>query len=137
MKTKQQVIKDNQQYAKLIRAVVNNIGKESISDVNNHGISSGFGGFIYYSDTVKFFNKHKKDILAMAEDVASQLGEDMLSMIQNFSCLGSGGYKNRKPDYTQTEIAEAIFAGRGESATQIKNAMSWFAAEEVCRIFED
>ena len=71
----------------------------------------------------------------MAEEMAKESGEDLLSMIANFNCLSSGQYPNRKPDYTQNEIAQAIYAGRGEQVEIIKNAMAWFAAEEVCRMF--
>jgi len=134
--TKKQVLADNSQYKTLINAVISRIGMDSINDVNNHGINGGFSGFIYYSETVAFFKRHKKDILAMAEDMAEQLGEDMLTMIGNFNCLSSGNWQNRNPDYTPTEIGEAIFSGRGEYADQIQNAMAWFAAEEVCRMFD-
>ena len=134
--TKKQVLADNSEYKTLINAVINRIGMDAVQDVNNHGINGGFSGFIYYSDTVKFFKTYKKDILKMAENMASELGEDMITMISNFNCLSSGDYRNRKPDYTPTEIGEAIFSGRGENATQIQNAMAWFAAEEVCRMFD-
>ena len=133
MKTKAQVIKDNMEYKTLVNAVVNRIGIEGVRDVNNHGISVGFDGFIYYADTVRFFNRHKKDIMRMAEDMSQELGEDLLAMIQGFNCLST----NFKPDYTANEIARAIYAVRGERAERIKNAMAWFAAEEVCRMFED
>lgn len=137
MKTKTQVLKDNPEFKTLINAVINRIGIDSIEDVNNHGIDGGFSGFIYYTDTVNFYNRHKKDILKMAENMASELGEDLLSMIQSFNCLSSGQSPNRKPDYTQTEIAQALFSGKGEQVDIIKNAMAWFAAEEVCRMFEN
>lgn len=138
MKTRKQVIADYPEYKRLINAVVDRVGMDSIEDINRHGISGGFGGFIYYSDTVKFFNTYKKDILKLAEDVASQIDDNgMLSMIQTFNCLSSGEWNKRKPDYTQTEIAEALFSGKGEQAEIIKNAMAWFAAEEVCRMFDE
>lgn len=137
MKTKLQVIKDNPERKRLINAVISRVGVDSVQDITNHGIDGGFNGFIYYTDTVKFFNTYKKDILQWAEDMAGELGEDMLKMISSFNCLSSGQHPNRKPDYTQTEIAQALFSGKGESADQIKNAMAWFAAEEVCRLFED
>ena len=134
--TLNQVIRDNADYKKLINAVIDNIGLDSVEDVVNHGINGGFSGFIYYSDTIAFFKKHKKDILKMAENMAADLGEDMLTMIGNFNCLSSGDYRNRKPDYTPTEIGQALFNGKGEAATQVQNAMAWFAAEEVCRMFD-
>jgi hypothetical protein len=129
MKTKKQALSETA-YPKLLNAVISRVGMESVEDINNHGIDGGFNGFIYYKDTVKFFNTHKKDILAMAKDMSESLGEDMLTMIQGFNCLG-------KKDYTVNEIGGAIYGGRGEQVDIIKNAMAWFAAEEVCRMFED
>jgi len=137
MLTKKTVLENQAEYKNLINAVIRRVGMDSVEDINKHDISGGYGGFIYYTDTVKFFNNYKTLILRLAEEMASGLGEDMLSMIQNFDCLTSGQYPNRKPDYTQTEIAQAIFAGKGECVDQIKNALAWFAAEEVCRFFEE
>lgn len=136
MKTKKQVLAETS-YPRLVNAVIANVGMDSVEDINNHGIDGGYGGFIYYSDTVKFFNSHKKDILSMAEEMAKEFGEDLLLMIANFNCLSSGQYPNRKPNYTQNEVAQAIYAGRGEQVEIIKNAMAWFAAEEVCRMFDN
>lgn len=137
MKTLKQVILDYPNRATLVRAVVSRIGKDSIEDVNRHGIDGGFNGFIYYADTCKFFARHKNDILDMAKDMAEGLGEDLLSMIAHFRCLSNQG----KPDYSQDEIARALYgrSGRVESNGDgiIRNAMAWFAAEEVCRMFED
>ena len=137
MKTKTQVIKERPEYKTLINAVIDNLsGMDSIENINNHGIDGGFGNFIYYADTVKFYKKHKKDILKMAQEMAQDLGKDMLSMIAGFNCL-NGRHKGAGADYTQTEIGEAIFSGTGEMADRILNAMAWFAAEEVCRMFEN
>mgnify|MGYP000859624389 CR=1 FL=1 len=136
MKTKKEVLSENQNYQKLINAVINRIGMDCVEDVMNHGADAGFAGFTYYSDTVRFFNTHKKQILELAENMADALGEDMLKMISMFNCLSSGDYKKREPDYSQNEIAQAIYQGKGEFVDIIKNAMSWFALEEVCRMFE-
>jgi hypothetical protein len=130
MKTMEQVVKERSEYSRLIRAVVSRIGKESIEDVINHGIDGGFGGFVYHSDTTKFFRKYRADIIRMAGEMSSNMGEDMLEMIRNFNCLGHD-------DYSVDDIARAIYQGKGEMVDQIQNAMAWFAAEEVCRMFEN
>lgn len=129
MKTLAQIVKERPDQARLIKAVVSRIGKESIMDVINHGIDGGFGGFCCYCDTVRFFRTHRKVILEMAEELADDLGEDMLTTIQNFGCLGK--------EFSLTEIGQALFTNKGEMVDQVQNAMAWFAAEEVCRMFED
>jgi hypothetical protein len=111
---------------------VRRIGIESVEDVNAHGIDGGFAGFIYTRDCVRFFLTHKASILKMAEHMARELsvGGDTLTLVQNFRCLGK--------DYSLDDIGEALFGkGATDAADQIRNAMAWFAAEEVCRIFED
>lgn len=120
-------------YPRLTRAILRRLDREQLADVARHGASGGFRGFIYYTDTLAFYKAHEADILKMAEEMAFELGEDMLAMISNFGCLSSGQYPNRKPDYSQSEIAEALYSGRGEATTQVRNAMAWFALEEVAR----
>lgn len=75
------------------------------------------------------YKSHKADIIEMAKQMADDLGNSMIGMIRNFRCLTNAG----KPDYTEDEIAEAIYAGRGESADTIRNAIAWFALEETAR----
>lgn len=116
----------------LIRAVVRQFGgfenfAESAEDVTRCGISGGFSGFIYYTDTVKFAAKHKPKILKTAEDLASDLGEDVFTMIGGFNCL----------KISASEAAEAIFNAKSEKRTLVFNALAWFAAEEVCRSYCD
>jgi SpoVK/Ycf46/Vps4 family AAA+-type ATPase len=88
------------------------------------------------SDTVKFWKSHKKDILQMAKDVSSDLGENLIEMIGGFNCLKYYDYDNEK--WTDKEGQEAIMHtiyGR-KTDDIVANAMSWFAAEEVCQMFE-
>jgi len=118
MKTKKQVHEEYPDYKRLINAVIRNIGKEAIQDVNNYGINRGFRGFIYYSDTVKFFKTYKNDIMKMAEELADNMGEDPFTMIKNFVCLND--------NYSYSEIGEAIFNSKTDNS-QIRNAMAWFA----------
>jgi len=118
----------------LIRAVVRQIGgweefKERAADVANYGASGGFSGFIYYNDTCAFYAKHRADILALTKDMADQLGEGVLEMVQAFNCLGE--------DYTLDEIGETLYGNKNKHHTQVANALAWFALEEVCRAYDD
>jgi hypothetical protein len=118
--------------APLVRAVVSQLGgwesfKGSAHDITNHGISGGFCGFIYHSDTCQFARKHRADIALLAEEQASQFGEDVLTMIQNFNCVGK--------DYSTGEIGRCLY-GRGDD-TQILNGLAWYAGEEVSRAYTD
>lgn len=95
----------------------------TLNDIQSHGIDGGFGGFIYYSDTVEFAEQNMSDILDIARDMADSLGVDgPYSLIAGFNCLGDG--------YTADSVADAINKPEHEDRTQVLNAMAWFAAEK-------
>lgn len=127
---KTQIKVEDTRYPRLTRAVLRRVSRDSLEDVVNHGAAGGFSGFTYYTDTLAFYKAHKGDILALAESMASDLGEDMLAMIAGFGCLVDG---SRRHQYSATEIGEALYSGRGDATTQVRNAMAWFALEEVAR----
>jgi len=117
----------------LVRAVVREMGgwdsfKESAPDVCRGGISGGFHGFIYYTDTLRFAFTNRKDILEMATQQAKDLGTGLVEMIEGFNC-----FRNCKP--TQAEIVMGL-AGRSND-TQVPNALAWYAGEEVARAYCD
>lgn len=126
-----QVIKDNSDYKTLINAVINRIGLDSVEDVVNHGINGGFSGFIYYSETHAFAMKYRKDIIRMLEDMADQLGEDIVSMVSHF-----GVFRNSPMDAEDKKDLYKYLGGGRPAQGAITNVMAWFAAEEVCRMFD-
>ncbi len=123
---KTQIKVQDTRFPRLTRAVLRRVSRDSLEDVVNHGASGGVSGFIYYTETLAFYKAHKGDILALAEQMASDLGEDMLAMIAGFNCL-------KDDKLGASEIGEALYSGRGDSATTVRNAMAWFALEEVAR----
>ena len=99
---------------------------QTMHDIANHGIDGGFTGFIYYSDTIEFAEDNKADILQLARDMADDFGLDgAYSLIASFGCLGDS--------YTADSVADAVNDPDHEDYTQVMNALSWFAAEEVAR----
>lgn len=132
MRTKKEVLADYSGYKALINAVVSNIGMDSIQDVNNHGIGGGFNGFIYYSDTVKFAYKHRKAIISLLENDSEQFGEDVITMISNFGVFR----KSKMDSKDRKDLYKYLGGGRCEQST-ITNLMAWYAAETVCRWFEN
>jgi len=129
MNSKKTVLANNQQYKTLINAVVDRIGLDSVQDVNRHGIDGGFNGFIYYSDTHTFAMRYRKLIVKLLEATADMLGEDVVKMVCSFRCV-NGDNEDKK------DLYKYLGGGRNKQST-ITNAMAWFAAEEVCRMFED
>jgi hypothetical protein len=132
MKSKAQVLRERPEYKTLINAVVNNIGLDSIEDVNAHGIDGGFSGFIYYSDTHAFAMRYRKLIVQMLEEQAADFGEEVTAMVRGF-----GVFRNSAMDADDLrDLYKYLGGGKPEQGT-ITNVMAWYAAEEVCRMFED
>lgn len=116
----------------LIRAVVRQCGgwstfKDMAQDVTNHGANSGFSGFTYYVDTIAFFKKNKKAIMELANDQACDFDMDTYKMIADFGCL--------KVDVGS--VADAIHNPRTEDIDSVRNALAWYALEEVSRSYVD
>jgi len=133
MKTISDVCKEYPEFSLVIKAVVRRIGKGSIEDVNNHGIDSGFDGFIYYFDTVAFWRKYRKLILEMLKNDAENCTSGIVEMVQGFNCLMNGNIRN----YSIDEIGRALYGNFDNEQYTIYNALAWYAAETVCRYFEE
>lgn len=115
----------------LIRSVIMRVGgwnefKGIVEDVRDYGASGGFHGFTYYADTLAFFEHNKKLIMALAKEQASEFGCGVYQMIWSFNCL----------KIAESEVVEAIY-DHGEAETDVKNALAWYAFEEVCRAYCD
>lgn len=132
MKTKKQVLQENPNKKTLINAVISRVGMESVKDINNHGINGGFNGFIYYTETHAFAMRHRKAIVEWLEEMADSLGEDVVSMVSHFGVFRNSDMDNED----KKELYRYLGGSRCEQST-ITNVMAWFAAEEVCRLFEE
>lgn len=132
MKTKKQVLTEYPEYKTLINAVISNIGMDSIQDVNNHGIDGGFNGFIYNSETHKFALKHRKDIISLLEYDADSIGIEVTEMVKGF-----GVFRSSKMDKDDLMDLYKYLGGSKSEQSTITNVMAWYAAETVCRFFDN
>jgi hypothetical protein len=131
LKTKKQVLQEYPQYKTLINAVTNRVGMDSISDIINHGIDGGFNGFIYYVDTHRFAMRHRKAIVNMLSEQAYDLGQAVPEMVAGF-----GVFRRNPMDEEDRRDLYLYCWGQGVKQGTITNLMAWYAAEEVCRMFE-
>lgn len=120
----------------LAKAVIRQFGgwesfTESAEDVSRHGIDGGFGGFIYYSDTVAFAEKYRSLIVNRLEELADGLGEDVVNMVSNFGAFGG-----QMDDDDRRDLYRYLSLTKCKGDT-IPNLMAWFAAEEICREYAD
>jgi len=82
--------------------LIDNYSHNELADCANHGCEGGFGDFIYYSDTVRYFETYKDDCFAVIAEYNDATGE-----------VGFPDYINKHCDDYQ----------------QFANAVIWFAVE--------
>jgi hypothetical protein len=119
----------------LIKAVVRQFGgwtefRESAKDIARHGAASGFGGFIYYRDTVSFGKRNLRAILGHAGGIAESTGTNVYQLIADFNCI----------DINANEVALAIHNRSRHNEcdqTTVLNALAWFSLEEVAASLSD
>jgi hypothetical protein len=120
-----------------IRAVVGQLGgwseaQTAMPDIARYGIDGGFCGFVYYCDTVAFYNRNRHAIIALVEGRASDLGEECAGMVANFTCLRPVDTDARRSIYRALSGCKMW-----DADTEVANALAWFAGEEVARSFDD
>ena len=88
--------------------LIKNYERSEIDFIANGNLINGVHGFIYYSETVAFYDKHQEEILALVEDLAEEFGVSYGEMIKDLT--------------------------RGcQTVTTYKNALCWAAVEENAR----
>ena len=74
------------QYEELYNAVKEHapsLTAEDFKQISKHGIAAGFNGFIYYSDTIKFFDRNEELITDFLNQEADDLGVDGMFKLFN------------------------------------------------------
>lgn len=129
MKTTKKVIEESGIPPKLVRSVIRQLGgKEYLQDIANHGISGGFSGFTWYTDTVAFYKRNRKEILTLLKKYAADFGvKSAVEVVCTFRGL----------EKEQESICRCLYGRVTEEDTCTANALAWFAAEEVARAFCD
>ena len=103
---------------------------DALRDVSTHGADSGWSGFTYYSETVAFCKRHRKDIAARLFDDAEETGEAGPSfLVKSFVFLHD--------EYTADECARALYGRYDEELDMIYNTLAWYALEDVARFVSD
>ena len=123
---------------KLTAAVIRQFGgwddfQECANDVANHGIDGGYRGFIYYSETVAFSQKHKKLIIENIQQFSEEIRENFAKVIADFNCLRNTGIK-------ENDVIMALMSPRScdeDVLRQVYNALAWDAGETVAHEYVD
>lgn len=99
--------------------------RDTLRDIRDHGIDGGFHGFIYYTDTVAFYEDNKTEILALVRNMAQEFGQTEVEFLSGFRCLD------------QETVSAALLGDDEHARDAVHNALAWFAAEEVARELAD
>lgn len=74
-----------------------------------------------------FFKRNKAEIIELARNLADEPGENSMALIAGFNCLKTDA----------ETVADAIYNPRTEDPENVRNALAWFALEEVARSYFD
>lgn len=99
---------------------------------SREGAAAGFTGFIYYSETCKFFDDNKKLIIEELQQDAQDLGcPSITDMVCGFNCL--------KDVVNAWEVENVLIfdSPDDENETTIKNALAWYALEQTAYKLEE
>lgn len=134
----------------LVESILNTLGRswkqtrETLRDVAAHGADCGYPGFTYYSDTRRFYIRHRSTINALVMAEADEYGMTPIEFVAGFKCLQGTEFDDDrcewvacKPDNAMmTAISRAIYGARltwDDDDVTVANALSWFALESVAR----
>ncbi|WP_461257223.1 DUF7222 domain-containing protein [Treponema sp. R80B11-R83G3] len=92
-----------------------------------HGAKAGFTGFSCYSETIKFFKNHQTDIVSHMENLANEIGIDIISMVQNFGVF----YQKDKPSISKVGKALWDNSKNYKDLKELYNVFSWYVLEEI------
>jgi hypothetical protein len=99
-------------------------------DCSKHGADAGFTGFSYYTDTVSFYTKHRRDIINNMEHIAEKLETDVITMVLNFK-----EFRNNDYAPNPSEVGKALWdtSINYSDYTELYNVFAWYTLEEVSR----
>ena len=124
-------------FVKMANAVVDQLGGVDEDTILNsldscRNANDGYTGFCYPSQTSKFWNENKSAIIENMQELADDLGEDLITMIKGF-----GNFKDDK-SVTYDAIGKALYAPFDENGSRyIYDTFAKYALEEVANRFQD
>ena len=98
-----------------------------LKDCSRNGANAGFTGFNVSSDTIRFFRKHRFNIVSHMEQTAAYCGTDIISMVQSF-----GVFRNNDIP-TISEIGRALWDSGNywPELNTLYTVFAWYALEEI------
>lgn len=130
-----------EQLTKLQQRVIEQLSGESelnednastLNDIARYGADSGFNGFIYYSDTCKFFDDNKDLIMEqLLEDRINMGYSSLTGMLSSFKCFKDVDNYNIEAFLIDSDDES------NEDQTTLKNGLAWYALESAAWQLEE
>lgn len=118
---------------KLMNAVLKQIGvskKEFTQNVRDYqNAQNGVSGFIYYSDTHKFALKNQSLINELLEQIADDMGIEVVEMVKGLGVFRNGMDKDELKD-----LYKFLGGNKKESAYEtnsVLNVLAWLCVEQL------
>lgn len=87
-----------------------NFEQSDLQHIADGGLTGGVSGFIYYSETIEFYDEHEEEIWELLEQDAEDFG------------------------YKSITAFIDTFNGDIQSLTEYKNILTWYAVERQARL---
>ena len=83
---------------------------EDFKQISKHGIDAGFNGFIYYADTIRFFNRNEELITDFLNEEADNMGVDGMFKLfnDNYQCYSIDEFKTWASWYVAESVAHSM-----------------------------
>lgn len=111
---------------------LNEDNASTLNDIARYGADSGFNGFIYYSDTCKFFDDNKDLIMEqLLEDRINMGYSSLTEMLSSFKCFKDVDNYNIEAFLIDSDDES------NEDQTTLKNGLAWYALESAAWQLEE
>ena len=123
---------------------------DTLSDIYKHGMTGGFSGFTYYSETKEFYLKNKKEINELLEHEGLDYGynDTWHESLNDLADVGLEGEKLgamsmvlnlRCSEYSLTEeVYTSMYDGYdSECDATVANCISWYVVESLASEYYD
>ena len=100
-----------------------------LGDVNNSGADAGYNGFTYYTETEKFFDDNRNEILSTLVDISDEMGTNVMESLASFRYL-------KDMERSIENFLLGLECDEADEVT-IKNSLAWFALEEFAATYSN
>jgi len=94
---------------------------------SKYGAHNDCTGFFYFDETISFFKKNRADIVNQMENLAEEIGTDIISMVQNFNT-----FRNKEKP-TVSQVGKALWdkSKTYDELTELYNIFALYTLEEI------